>query len=120
LNLRSLLSFATHPRWALNYFTHERFELSQLKDYVKEGTNVAVSVAEYFNTMLDQSMDWQAAEDIANYWGRPFVLKGVMSANDAKHAADIGAKACSGGRAYLYALALAPPQPPAGPHARSN
>ena len=163
LNLRSLLSFATHPRWALNYFTHERFELSQLKDYVKQGTNVAVSVAEYFNTMLDQSMDWQAAEDIAKYWGGPFVLKGVMSATDAKRAADIGAsaimvsnhggrqldgsrspfdqleeivdavgdridvicdggirrgthvlkalsigaKACSGGRAYLYALAAA-------------
>jgi L-lactate dehydrogenase (cytochrome) len=163
LNLRSLLSFATHPRWALGYFTHERFELSQLKDYVKEGTNVAVSVAEYFNTMLDQSMDWQAAEDIASYWGGPFVLKGIMSVADARHAADIGAsaimvsnhggrqldgsrspfdqlaeivdavgdrldvicdggirrgthvlkalsvgaKACSGGRAYLYALAAA-------------
>ena len=31
LNGRSLLSFVTHPRWAFNYFTHERFELSQLK-----------------------------------------------------------------------------------------
>jgi L-lactate dehydrogenase (cytochrome) len=163
LNLRSLLSFATHPAWAFNYFTHERFELSQLKDYVKEGTNVAVSVAEYFNTMLDQSMDWKAAEEIARDWGGPFALKGVMSVADARRAADIGAtaimvsnhggrqldgsrspfdqlaeivdtvgdridvicdggirrgthvlkalsvgaKACSGGRAYLYALAAA-------------
>ena len=93
LNLRSLLSFMTHPAWAFNYFTHERFELSQLKDYVKEGTNVAVSVAEYFDTMLDQSMDWQAAEEIAKYWGGPFALKGVMSADDARRAVDIGATA---------------------------
>jgi L-lactate dehydrogenase (cytochrome) len=163
LNWRSLLGFATHPRWAFNYFTHERFELSQLKDFVREGTNVAVSVAEYFNTMLDQSMDWRAAEEVRKEWGGPFALKGVMSVADARRAVDIGAtalmvsnhggrqldgsrapfdqlaeivdavgdrievicdggirrgshvlkalsvgaKACSGGRAYLYALAAA-------------
>jgi L-lactate dehydrogenase (cytochrome) len=44
----SLLSFALHPRWAFDYFTHEKFELSQLKDYVEEGSNVAISVGEYF------------------------------------------------------------------------
>jgi len=162
-NWRSLLSFATHPGWAFNYFTHERFELSQLKGYVHEGTKLAVSVAEYFNTMLDQSIDWNTAEEIAAYWGGPFALKGVMSVEDARRAVDIGAtaimvsnhggrqldgsrapfdqlaeivdavggetdvicdggirrgthvlkalsvgaKACSGGRAYLYALAAA-------------
>ena len=163
LNWRSLLGFMTHPRWALNYLTHERFELSQLKDYISEGTNIAVSVADYFNTMLDQSMDWNMAEDLAQQWGGQFVLKGVMSVGDAIRAVDIGAtaimvsnhggrqldgsrspfdqlaeivdavgddidvicdggirrgthilkalsvgaKACSGGRAYLYALAAA-------------
>jgi L-lactate dehydrogenase (cytochrome) len=163
LNLRSLLSFATHPSWAFNYFTHERFELSQLKDHVKQGTSVSISVADYFNTMIDQSMDWKAAEEIAQYWDGQFALKGIMSAADARRAVDIGAtaiiisnhggrqldgsrspfdqlkevldavgdevdvicdggirrgthilkalslgaKACSGGRAYLYALAAA-------------
>jgi len=42
LTLSSLLSFALHPTWAVNYFTHEKFELPQLKDYVKEGSNVSV------------------------------------------------------------------------------
>jgi len=163
LNVHSLMSFATHPGWAFNYFAHERFELPQLNDYVSEGSRVAVSVAEYFDTMLDQSMDWAAAAEIAAHWGGPFVLKGVMSVADARRAVDIGAqgimvsnhggrqldgsrspfdqlaeivdavgdridvicdggirrgthvlkalsvgaKACSGGRAYLYALAAA-------------
>ena len=93
LTLKSLLSFALHPAWAFNYFTHERFELSQLKDYITEGTNIAISVADYFNTMLDQSMDWKAAEEINKYWGRQFVLKGIMSVEDAKRAVDIGATA---------------------------
>lgn len=93
LTLKSLMSFATHPAWAINYFTHEKFELSQIKDYSKHGTNIATSVSDYFTNMLDQSMDWKAAEEICKYWDRPFALKGIMSVQDAKRAVDIGAAA---------------------------
>jgi len=89
----SLLSFATHPRWTLNYLFREKFELSQLKDHVAEGSNVSVSVSDYFSTMLDQSMDWKAAEEIRKDWGKHFCLKGIMSADDARRAVDIGATA---------------------------
>lgn len=163
LTVNSLMSFALHPRWAFNYFTHEKFALPQLKDYVSEGSNVAISVSDYFSTMLDQSMSWHDAELVRRRWSKPFCLKGIMSVADAKRAVDIGAsgimvsnhggrqldgsrspfdqlaeivdavgdkidvicdggirrgthvlkalsvgaKACSGGRAYLYALAAA-------------
>jgi L-lactate dehydrogenase (cytochrome) len=163
LTLKSLLSFAMHPRWAANYFTHEKFELPQLKDYVKEGSNISVSVGDYFSTMLDQSMNWQDAETVRQKWDKQFCLKGIMSVADAKRAVgvgasgimvsnhggrqldgsrspfdqlaeivdavgdridvicdggisrgthvlkalSVGAKACSGGRFYLYALAAA-------------
>ena len=93
LTSRSLLSFIAHPAWAANYFYREKFELSQLKDFVREGTNISLSVADYFSTMLDQSMDWKAAEAICQYWGKPFVLKGIMSVDDAERAVDIGAAA---------------------------
>jgi L-lactate dehydrogenase (cytochrome) len=91
LTPKSLLSFAVHPRWAVNYFMHEKFELPQLKDYVKEGSNVSVSVGDYFSTMLDQSMNWQDAERVRKKWGKQFCLKGVMSVADARRAVDIGA-----------------------------
>jgi L-lactate dehydrogenase (cytochrome) len=93
LTFKSLLSFAAHPVWAANYFFREKFGLPQLEGYVGEGTNISVSVADYFNTMLDQSMDWKAAEAICQYWGKPFVLKGIMSVDDAQRAVDIGAAA---------------------------
>ena len=93
LTAKSLLSFAAHPAWTTNYIFREKFELSQLKDYVKEGTNVALSIADYFNTMLDQSMDWKAAEEINRDWGKQFCLKGIMSVEDARRAVDIGATA---------------------------
>jgi L-lactate dehydrogenase (cytochrome) len=163
LTVWSLASFALHPRWAIGYYSHERFELSQLKDHVKEGSKIALSVSEYFTTMLDQSMSWKNAEELRHAWGGQFCLKGVMSVADARHAVEIGAsgimvsnhggrqldgsrspfdqlseivdavgdkidvvldggirrgthvlkalaagaKACSGGRMYLYALAAA-------------
>ena len=93
LTLKSLLSFAVHPRWAVNYFAHEKFALPQLKDYVKEGSNVSVSVGDYFSTMLDQSMNWEDAENVRKKWGKQFCLKGIMSVADAKRALDIGATA---------------------------
>lgn len=163
LSLKSLMSFATHPAWAFNYFTHPAYELSQLKDYVQEGSNISIRIGDYFTKMIDQSMTWRDAEEVNKNWGRQFVLKGVMSVEDAKRAVDIGAtgimvsnhggrqldgsrspfdqlaeicdavgdkidvicdggirrathilkalsvgaKACSGGRLYLYALAAA-------------
>ena len=93
LTPKSLFSFALHPRWAINYFTREKFELPQLKEYVKEGSSISVSVGDYFSTMLDQSMNWQDAEDVRKKWGKQFCLKGIMSVADAKRAVDIGATA---------------------------
>jgi L-lactate dehydrogenase (cytochrome) len=93
LTLQSLLSFALHPRWAVDYFTHEKFELPQLKHYVKEGSNVSLSVSDYFSTMLDQSMNWGDAESVRKKWGKQFCLKGIMSVADAKRAVEIGATA---------------------------
>lgn len=89
----SFASYAAKPAWGLNYMFREKFELSNLKDHVGEGTNVALSVADYFNTMLDQSLDWAMAEEIRKDWGGEFCLKGIMSVEDAKRAADIGATA---------------------------
>ena len=93
LTLKSLMSFATHPAWAFNYFTHPAYELSQLKDYVQEGSNISIRIGDYFTKMIDQSMNWKDAEEVNKHWGKAFVLKGIMSVEDAKRAVDIGASA---------------------------
>ncbi len=92
-NLRSLISYATSPSWTLNYLLRKKFDLPFLSNYVGEGTKFAVSVSEYFSTMLDQNMTWSDAEKIKKYWDGPFCLKGIMSVEDAKNAVKIGASA---------------------------
>jgi L-lactate dehydrogenase (cytochrome) len=89
----SALSYALKPRWALDYMLREKFALPNLDTHVSAGTGEAVSIAGYFNTMLDTSMTWSTAEQIRNEWGGKFCLKGVMSAADARRAVEIGADA---------------------------
>jgi len=93
LTLQSLASFAFHPGWTTDYFFGDAFELAELKDFVQQGSNVAVSIGDYFATMLDQSMNWNDAEALRAKWGGPFCLKGIMSVSDAQKAVDIGADA---------------------------
>ena len=87
---RNLLGYAAKPRWGLDYLLREKFALPNLDTHVVEGTGEAVSIAGYFNTMLDQSMDWKMAEQLRDDWGGKFALKGVMSVADARRAADMG------------------------------
>ena len=87
---RNLLGYALKPRWGLDYLLREKFALPNLDTHVVEGTGEAVSIAGYFNTMLDQSMDWKMAEQLRDDWGGKFALKGVMSVADARRAADMG------------------------------
>ncbi len=91
--LSSALSYALKPRWALDYLFREKFALPNLDAHVSEGTSQAVSIQDYFSTMLDQSMDWETAARIRQDWGGTFCLKGVMSAADARRAVEIGADA---------------------------
>lgn len=89
----ALWSYATRPRWTLDYIFGPKFRLPNLDGYVQEGTGKAVSIQDYFNTMLDTNMDWDTAARIRRDWGGTFVLKGVMSARDARRAVEIGADA---------------------------
>lgn len=89
----SFLSYATKPRWALDYMFRDKFDLPNLSSHVDAGSNFALSVQDYFNSMLDPSMDWSDAEKLRNDWGGTFCLKGIMSVEDAKRAADMGCDA---------------------------
>jgi L-lactate dehydrogenase (cytochrome) len=92
LNLQGLIDFAIRPRWAIDYVTHEPFRLPQLEQHVKMAAG-ATSIGDYFTNMLDPSMSWRDVGEMVKQWDGIFCLKGVMSADDARKAVDIG---CSG------------------------
>ena len=93
LTLKSLLSFASHPKWTLNYLTHEKFKLANVSHFTKNGSSIAKGVMEYIEEQYDPAMSWKDAEYCIKRWNGPFALKGLMSVEDAKKAVDIGASA---------------------------
>ena len=93
-SLATLLSFAKHPHWLANFALHPKFELSNIKhksDILGELGNT--SVIEYVNSQFDRSITWDDAAWLAEQWDGPFIIKGLMSASDAKKARDVGATA---------------------------
>ena len=93
LTLSSLLSFALHPGWSLNYFLSGKFKLENIIHMTDKGSSIDKSVIDYINEQFDPSMNWKDAEYCVKKWGGPFALKGVMSVDDAKKAIDIGCTA---------------------------
>lgn len=92
LSPAAMLQFVIKPMWGINYLIHERFALPQLDDFV-DMSGGAMSIGRYFTEMLDPAMDWDDAAEMVRLWDGQFCLKGVMSVEDAKCAADIG---CTG------------------------
>ncbi len=92
LTLGGLIQFAIKPMWGINYVTHERFRLPQLEEHVDMDGGTS-SISEYFTNMLDPSMTWTDVEEMVKLWDGQFCLKGIMSADDARKAVDIG---CTG------------------------
>jgi L-lactate dehydrogenase (cytochrome) len=93
MTLASLLSFALHPLWTLNYLTHEKFQLANVADRITAGSTAASSVIDYINEQFDRALTWQDAEKAIAAWGGPFAIKGVMSVADARRAVEVGASA---------------------------
>lgn len=92
LTLGGMLQFALKPMWGLNYVTHERFKLPQLDPHIDMGGD-AMSIGRYFSEMLDPSLNWKDVAEMVQEWNGHFCLKGIMSVEDAKRAAEIG---CTG------------------------
>jgi L-lactate dehydrogenase (cytochrome) len=92
LTLAGMLQFVIRPTWGINYAIHERFRLPQLDGHV-DMSGGALSIGRYFTELLDPSMNWDDVAEMVRQWNGQFCLKGIMSAADAKRAAEIG---CTG------------------------
>ncbi len=91
LSLKGMLQFAAKPAWGINYLTHEKFSLPQLDAHI-DMKGDTVTIGRYFTEMLDPSMNWDDVAQMQEEWGGTFCLKGVMSAADARKAAEIDCK----------------------------
>jgi L-lactate dehydrogenase (cytochrome) len=87
--LRSLLEFAAHPRWVLPKLFGRPFDLANVTRYAPSVSRRRTGIMEYVNSQLDRSIGWKDLEWLRSKWQGPLVVKGVLSAADARRAAEL-------------------------------
>lgn len=80
-SVRNVASFARCPAWVVGYLRKGPIALANFS--ARGGQRGE----------LDPSVTWKDLRNIVEWWGGPFALKGVMSTEDARRAADEGVTA---------------------------
>ncbi|MDQ2066001.1 alpha-hydroxy acid oxidase [Xinfangfangia sp. CPCC 101601] len=90
--LPNILNIATKPRWAMAMARTPRRQFRNIVGHVKGVTDLA-DLAVWTNEQFDPKLDWSKVARIRDQWGGKLILKGVLDAEDAQKAVDVGADA---------------------------
>jgi L-lactate dehydrogenase (cytochrome) len=90
--LANLVNLATKPRWCWNMLGTPRRHFGNIVGHV-QGVSDMSSLGAWTAQQFDPSLDWDDVEWIKKRWGGKLILKGILDAEDARHAADSGADA---------------------------
>jgi L-lactate dehydrogenase (cytochrome) len=93
LSLMSLIDIAMHPGWVYRHLTSPKIEMANVAHRPPPGSDKLGGIIQYLNNQLDRSVTWDDAAWMIREWGGPFAIKGIMTAEDAKRAAEVGASA---------------------------
>jgi len=91
--LGSLLDFALHPHWSLNFLRHPDFKLANVAHRVDALGGGAMALIDYVNSQFDRTVTWDDVAWLAKQWDGPFVIKGIQAVDDVKAARAAGATA---------------------------
>ena len=92
LTLRNALDIAGKPAWALSVLMGRRKSFGNIDEYLKNKSGVWAAGA-WANDNFDASLSWNDVAWARKLWPGKLVIKGVLDAEDAKQAADLGADA---------------------------
>lgn len=86
LTVRTLLDGARHPHWWWGLLTTESVTFANVSNRAAEPSGAMAYVARQF----DPALSWDDIGWIVDAWGGPFVMKGILSIDDAERAASLG------------------------------
>lgn len=91
LTARTAADILCHPAWLYHYLTGAKIELGNLTDASTVKLPEDGNLMDYVAKQFDPTVDWDDAAWMIEQWGGPFLIKGIVNAEDAKRAVDIGA-----------------------------
>lgn len=92
LTIPTLLNLATKWRWGLGMLGTKRRGFGNIVGHVK-GVDDPSSLMAWTAEQFEPKLDWEMVKKLRKQWDGPFILKGILDAEDAKMALKVGADA---------------------------
>ena len=114
LTLGNIMDLATKPSWCLGMLGTRRRQFRNIVGHV-EGVKDMSSLADWTTSQFDPRLSWEDVAEIRRMWDGKVILKGILDAEDAKQAVNVGADAIvvsnHGGRQLDGAASSSPALP---------
>ena len=92
LTLGNIMDLATKPYWCLGMLGTRRRQFRNIVGHV-EGVKDMSSLADWTASQFDPRLSWEDVAEIRRMWDGKVILKGILDAEDAKQAVNVGADA---------------------------
>ncbi len=92
LTLPNIIDMMLKPRWSLGMLATPRRTFRNIVGHVKGVTDLA-DLSAWTNEQFDPMLTWDKVRRIKDQWGGKLILKGILDADDARMAVDVGADA---------------------------
>ena len=92
LTLGNIMNLATKPSWCLGMLGTRRRQFRNIVGHV-EGVKDMSSLADWTTSQFDPRLSWEDVAEIRRMWDGKVILKGILDAEDAKQAVNVGADA---------------------------
>ena len=92
LTLGNIMDLATKPSWCLGMLGTRRRQFRNIVGHV-EGVKDMSSLADWTTSQFDPRLSWEDVAEIRRMWDGKVILKGILDADDAKQAVNVGADA---------------------------
>ncbi len=90
--LRNLINLMQKPAWCLGMLRTKRRQFGNIVGHVK-GVKDMSSLADWTVSQFDASLSWDDVKEIRKQWGGKVIIKGILDAEDARAAVNVGADA---------------------------
>ncbi len=92
-SFKSALEMLSHPGWVYRYLTSPPFEMANVATSPEATAKGDQTLMDYVSSQFAKSVTWDDAAWMIEQWDGPFAIKGIMCAEDARSAVDVGASA---------------------------
>ena len=92
MTLGNIMNLATKPSWCLGMLGTRRRQFRNIVGHV-EGVKDMSSLADWTASQFDPRLSWEDVAEIRRMWDGKVILKGILDAEDARQAVNVGADA---------------------------